>query len=387
MKMDKHMLKGSILVALVVGATAAHAASVNNWRGDEAGADWNNQYKWKLKHLPTGEESVHFREKSSLINVNSTVQLNNGMHLYGEELTLQGNGNINLWNSVPHQRTVNIPASATGFANMTLSDNLSLNGRIALSSKGFGTSASKGSITLKDRSNVKGALSIGNAGTGTGQVFVKGNSTYRITGLELSTKAESGGSAEIHVLGGTVRIETKENPFEVFMEDSSRKIVLGDSGTLRIEYSLPVYRKKEAVKNLILKGRLVAAPGCRLSPPIIQDKMVIIRAEDERNDSGVKTTEALIAAIDRIPNNPSSSALAVNSGKPKKLESLLNNMRTSQPAVASTVAKPGTAAPQAQTAAVVEGDKDSNTKVAGYIVFFGIALLTLRRPNEVQEEE
>ena len=387
MKMNTYIVKGSILAALVVGATSAYATSVNNWRGDETGADWNDQYKWKLKHLPTGDEAVHFRESSSLINVNSTVQLNNGMHLYGEELSLQGNGNINLWSSVPHQRTVNIPASATGFANMTLSDNLSLNGRIALSAKGFGTSASKGSVTLKDRSNVKGALSIGNAGNGTGQVFVKGNSTYRITGLELATKAESGGSAEIHVLGGTVRIESKDNPFDVFMEDASRKIILGDSGTLRIEYSLPVYRKKDAVKALILEGRLVAAPGCRLTPPVIQDKMVIIRAEDERNDSGVKTTEALIAAIDRIPNSSSASAVAGSSSKPQKLESLLNTMRTSQPAAASTVAKPEAAVPQAQTAATVEGKKDSNTKLAGYIVFFGIALLTLRRPNEVQEEE
>jgi hypothetical protein len=382
------MLKGLMFIALVVGATSAHAQSVNNWRGDEAGSDWNDRYKWKLKHTPTGDEAVHFRDANSLVNVNSTVQLNNGMHLYGEELTLQGNGNINLWNKVPHQRTVNIPASATGFANMTLSDNLSLNGRVALSAKGFGTSASKGSITLKDRSNVTGSLCIGNAGTGTGQVFVKGNSTYRITGLELATKAESGGSAEIHVLGGTVRVETKENPFDVFLEDSSRKIILGDAGTLRIEYNLPIYQKKNAIKSMILKNSLVAAPGCRLMTPVIQDKMIIIRAEDQRNNSTVQTKESLIAAIDRIPNGSSSSMVASSGSKPKKLESLLNSMRSSTPAPVVPVAeKTETGVSPAQEVAETTKKQGSNTKLAGYIVIFGGALLALRRSNEEQEEE
>jgi len=173
MKTQHHMIKGITLGALLLCGISTHAQSINNWRGDATGSDWNDRYKWKLKHVPTGMEAAHFREKNSVITVNSTVQLNNGMHLYGEELTLEGNGNINLWNQVPFQRTVNIPASSSGFANLTLSDNLSLNGRVALSAKGFGPSASKGSITLKDRSNVTGALCVGNDGTGTGQVYVK----------------------------------------------------------------------------------------------------------------------------------------------------------------------------------------------------------------------
>ena len=380
MKTQHHIVKGSLFIALLLGAvTVQGQKNINSWRGEEGGSDWNDQYKWDLKHIPAGDESVHFREDSSVIFVNSTVQLNNGMHLYGQELSLQGNGNINLWNQIPHQRTVNIPASATGFANMTLNDNISVNGRIALSAKGFGTSASKGSITLKDRSNVTGILTIGNGGNGTGQVFVKGSSTYRITGLELDTAAESGGSAEIHVIGGTVRIETKKNPFDVFLADAGRKIILGDSGTLRIEFSQPVYLKKEAIKKMISQDRLVAAPGCRLTTPVIQEKMIIIRAEDERNDSNVKTRADLLASIDKISNGPT-SAVAGSDSKPKKLESLLSSMRTSQPnkSLVATAAL----APQGETAPEINEKKSSNTKIAGYIVVFGATLLVLRRSDE-----
>lgn len=390
MKSQRQVVLGAT-VAVVLGGIAAHAQTVNQWRGGEAAVDWNDQYKWKQKHAPTGQEAVHFREPISVIKVNSTVQLNNGMHLYGEELSLQGNGNINLWNQIPHQRTVNIPASATGFANLTLNDNLSLNGRIALSAKGFGTSASKGSITLKDRANVTGALSIGNAGNGTGQVFVKGNATYRITGLEIATKAAEGGSAEIHVMGGTVRIETKENPFNVFLADPSRRLILGDAGTLRFEYSMPVSQKKNALKSMITDDRLVAAPGCRLTAPIIQDKLVIIRAEDERNDSTVKTKEALLAAIDRIS---SASAVASNGSQPRKLESLLKTMRsgpTSAPSAPPSAPPPGSGGAMASlmqqkgvSAETPETDTSGN-RLAGYIAFFGAAMLVLRRAPANEE--
>ena len=381
---QKYVVLGAT-VAVVLGGTAAQAQSVNQWRGGESAVDWNDQYKWKQKHIPTGQEAVHFREPISVIKVNSTVQLNNGMHLYGEELSLQGNGNINLWNQIPHQRTVNIPASATGFANLTLNDNLSLNGRIALSAKGFGTSASKGSITLKDRANVTGALCIGNAGNGTGQVFVKGNSTYRITGLELATKAAEGGSAEIHVLGGTVRIETKENPFSIFLSDSSRRLILGDAGTLRFEYTMPVSQKKNALKAMIKDDRLVAAPGCRLTAPIIQDKLVIIGAEDERNDSTLKTKEALLAAIDRIS---SASAVASNGSQPRKLESLLKTMRTGPASAPSAFPSAPPSGSDGIMASLIQQKSisaetpkadTSGTRLAGYIAFFGAALLVLRR--------
>ena len=371
------ILKRGAILALVLGGPHVRAQSVNTWRGDASGGVWNDQYKWKLSHTPTESEAAHFREDNSVITVDSTVQLNNGMHLYGQELLLQGNGNINLWSPVPHQRTVNIPASATGFANMTLSDNLSLNGRIALSAKGFGTSASKGSITLEDRSNVTGELCIGNAGTGTGQVYVKDSSTFRITGLELSTKAENGGAAEIHIDGGTVRIETKENPFDVFLEDSSRKLIVGSGGTLRIEYNLPISRKKDEVMKLIKNDRLVAAPGARLKLPTIHEKMVIIQAEDARNASTYATKEALLAAINKI-STASATQVASSSTQPMKLESLLKTMKSGEGSPATV--------PASSTASTKSG-QETGGKLAGYIAFVGAVLLVLRRPVPEQEED
>lgn len=394
MKMDRYIMGAA--AAVMLGGTAADAATVNQWRGGETAENWNDRYKWKQNHIPTESEAAHFREPISVINVNSTVQLNHGMHLYGEELSLQGNGNINLWSQIPHERTVNIPASGDGFANLTLNDNVSINGRIALSAKGFGTSASKGSITLKDRSNVTGELCIGNAGTGTGQVFIKGNSTYRITGLEIGTQAASGGSAEIHVLSGTVRIETKKNPFDTFNEDASRRIILGENGTLRFEYSQPVAKKKTALKEMIQNDRLIAAPGCRLTTPIIQEKLVIIRAEDERNESTVKTKADLLASIDRIT---AATAVASNGAQPRKLDSLLKKMgsgtRSSAPAPAPAPAPAGGGNDAlamlmqqkgVSAAAPAPAASDTSGRMAGYIAFFGAALLMLRRsPNAAEE--
>ncbi len=365
MKTLRYRLNTNLIIASLLLAATTQAQSVNKWRGDETAADWNNQYNWKLNHIPTANEPAHFRENNSVIIINSTIQLNNGMHLYGKELSLQGNGKINLWNPISHRRTVNIPASAKGDANLTLNDNISLNAQVALAAKGFGTSACKGSITLKDRTLVKGILSIGNKGTGTGQVFVKGNSTYRITGLELATKADSGGSAEIHVLGGTVRIETKENPFTTFLKDPSRKIILGDSGTLRIEFPSPISFKKKTLTEMISKNRLIASPGSCLTVSVIQEKMMIIRGEDERNDSGLKNQAALFAAIDKIPNEPISTVVE-SEDSPEQLAPL------SIPLLAKQTSQ-----------TEISEEKEPNTKLAGYIVTFGGILLTLRRPIKI----
>lgn len=356
MNRHNHIIKG-LLISLALGAIIqiAGAQSVNKWNGDETTADWNDRYKWKLKHPPTGNEAAHFRIPNSTISVNSTIQLNNGMHLYGQELSLKGNGNINLQGSLPHEYTVNIPASASGFANMTLNDNLSLNGRVALSAKAFGTSAGKGTITLKGRSNVTGALCVGNAGTGTGKVIIKDKATYRITALELDTRAANGGSAEIHVLGGTARIESKENPFDIFLADSSRKIILGTGGTLRIDSKLSALKKKFAIKAMIEKDRLTAASGSRLILPIFNDEMLVIRAEDERNESKVSTKTALLSAIDAISAQSKSKA-------------------PTQVKIPESVAKTS-----------AKKQKDTSPKTAGYIVFVGIALLALRRPEDADK--
>lgn len=385
--------------AVVLGGTPVVAQQVNQWRGGETAEKWTDKYKWKLNHTPNEDEAAHFREPISVINVDSTVQLSHGMHLYGQELSLLGNGNINLWSQIPHQRTVNIPASGDGFASLTLHDNVSINGRLALSAKGFGTSASKGSVTLKGRSNVTGELCIGKAGTGTGQVFLKDNSSYRITGLEIGTEAKSGGSAEIHILSGTVRIETKKDPFETFNADPSRRIILGATGTLRFEYTMPVAHKKEAIKAMIKNNRLVAAPGCRLTTPIIQEKLVIVRAEDERNDSAVKTKEQLLAAIDRIS---AASTVSSTGTQPRKLESLLKNMRSSAPAPAPAAAPAPAPAPvpaaggnsslaliMQQKGVSAETPENVSTSapgaMAGYIAFVGAAMLVLRRNPSVPE--
>lgn len=388
--MKTHQYIMGAAAALVLGGTAAHAQNINLWRGGETASDWSDPYKWKQNHVPTDEESAHFREPISIVNVNSTVQLNHGIHLYGEELSIRGNGNLNLWSRVPHERTVNIPASGDGFANLTLNDNVSLNARVALSSKGFGTSASKGSLTLKDRSNVTGDLSIGNAGTGTGQVFIKDQSTYRITGLEIGTQAASGGLAEIHILSGTVRIETEENPFDVFNLDASRRIILGDYGTLRFEYDMSVAEKKEAIKEMIQNDRLVAAPGCRLTTPVIQDKLVIVRAEDERSESDVKNKKQLLAAIDKIK---AATAVASSGVQARKMDDLLKNMGSGNPAVTSPVPAAGSnttlaaVMQQKGVSAAAPAENTGSGHMAGYIAFFGAALLMLRRNPAVSEEE
>ena len=355
------------LAALLMSTAiqTAEAQTVNLWRGDANGAEWTAQYKWKLNHPPTDNEAAHFRNDNSMVFVNSTVQLNNGIHLYGQELLLKGNGNINLWSMVPHERAVNIPASGTGYANLTLSDNLSLNGRLSLSANGFGTSASKGTVTLKNRSTVTGDLAIGNDGHGTGQIYVKDNSMFRITGLELETKSERGGMAEIYILGGTVRIETEKNPFDAFLADPSRKIILGDSGTLRIESDLSIAEKKDLIKQMIESNRLVAEPGCQITLPIFQDEMLIARAERLLGSSEPIGQEELLFAIDDIDEQISIIADDTTVDLGALVQAMQNEKINKNEAVAQSA----------------ESLEKPMRQTAGYIVFFGTILLVLRRPS------
>ncbi len=366
--MNRQYRKMNALAALLMGITlqTVDAQTVNLWRGDINGAAWTDQYKWKLNHPPKDNEAAHFRGDNSMVIVNSTVQLNNGIHLYGQELLLKGNGNINMWSMVPHERTVNIPASGSGFANLTLSDNLSLNGRISLSAKGFGTSASKGTVTLKNRSTVTGDLAIGNDGNGTGQLYVKDNSTLRITGLELQTKAEIGGMAEIHIQGGTVRIETEDNPFHSFLADPSRKIIIGAGGTLRIESDLPIPEKKDLIKQMIENNRLVAEPGCHLTLPIFQDEILIARAESRLGSLKALNQEEMLVAIDDL-DEPASI--------------LVNDTTVDLGALVQAIQneKNNPTDPVAPSTASMEKPMQHT---AGYIVFFGTVLLALRRTPE-----
>lgn len=360
--------KISLLVALLLGVAgqSVHAQTVNMWRGSSGSADWNDSYKWKLNHPPADGEAAHFRADNTIISVNNAVQMNNGIYLYGQELQLKGNGSINLGSVIPLERTVNIPASTTGYANLTLRDTFSLNGRISLSAKGFGTSECKGTITLKDRSTVTGDLAIGNKGVGTGQVYVMDNATFRITSLKLDTKADMGGMAEIHIMGGTVRIDTDDDFFGMFMADPSRRIILGESGTLRIDSSLSLAKKKDVIKQLIANNRLVPAPGFHLSTPILQKDMMIARAEESGPNYGTGNVDTLLANIDKIPESTPVADTVASSD----VGELVKALQTEVDKTPITIAHAGKSA---------ETEKNM-PHMAGYIVFVGALLLTLRRP-------
>ena len=292
--MKQNIFIQTIVTILLLSNGIAQAQSINIWRGNEKKANWSDAYKWKLKHAPKGNEAVHFRQTSSVIVVDKTISLNNSMLLYGQELSLEGNGNINFWSPIENQSTIYIPASASGYANLTLNDNISINGQVALAAKAYGTSASKGSLTLNDRSTISGKLSIGNAGHGSGKIFSRDQSTYNISDLELQTQADKGGSAEIHILGGTVQFSKGTNPLEIFIADPSRKIILGDNGTLRIDSSWPIPRKKELLTKMVQGRHLLAAPGCQILAPVFQKNTVTLKAESSNT---LQSPEALIALI------------------------------------------------------------------------------------------
>ncbi len=373
---NKIQLNRILMLAAVYGvAISASAQSINLWRGDATKSDWSDPYKWKLKHVPMGEESVHFRSPHAVVVVNSTVELDNGMMLYGQDLFLQGNGNINMWSPIEHKRTVNIPASSTGHANLTISDNLSLNGQIALAAKSFGNSATKGSVTLKDHATVSGKLTIGNNGVGSGQIFIRDQSVYRIQGLDLKTLAKKGGVSELHIMGGTVHIDVKTNPFEAFLEDSSRKIIIGDDGQLTINSALSIQHKKNIISKMISEKRISAAQGCELMTPIFHRDMIFMQA---RISVDPHSTPALLANIQNAAETKSSpiptatDAPKSNAGaQTSRLESLLKDMKSTESnrAVSSTRTNDESGAPET---------KDTAAPLAGYIVFFSAALFLLR---------
>ncbi len=367
-KLIKIILTGVTLCGLVNTVTAQ---GINLWRGSEIKADWNDAYKWRLKHIPTENEAVHFRQNNSTIVINRTVELNNGMQLYGQELFLEGNGNINLWSSVPHQRTIYVPASASGYANLTLRKNLSINGRVSLAAKAFGTSASKGSVTLKDRTTIKGSLSIGNDGRGSGKVFIHNKSVYHITEIELHTQAEKGGAAEIHILGGTALMETKINPFNIFLEDSSRKIIIGDYGTLRITFDLPLQQKKEMIAQMITQKHIIPEQGCKLLEPIYQNNWVLLKAECTE---APKTLGTLLAKTSPLSEELKDKSKELNS-QPK--QSLEENDTLGSPLLSQLKSKKAPAI-HLKTHPSTLGKATRSSPVSGYIVFLSAALFLMR---------
>ncbi len=347
-----------VAVALASMVFPAFSQSINQWRGNETGADWNDTYKWKLKHVPTGIEAIHFRQQNSVISINSTIELGNGMHLYGQELLLEGNGNINLRSPIPHQRTITIPASSSGYANLTLADNLSVNAQVSLAAKAYGTSASKGSVTLKDRTTVTGKVVIGNDGNGSGKILLRDQSNYCITHLQLNTLASKGGSAEIHILGGTARFAIGDDPFATFLADSSRKIVMGNYGTLHIESDMPISIKRKMLQEMIKQKRIVSTQGCELGTPVFHDNMVVIKTESV--------------------NTPTQPAAIVAS----TAETLAAKMPTPPPpriAKNQPQHRPPPPRSPANTSATEPQAKAQTTPLSGFIVFFsGLVLLAMR---------
>ena len=294
MKQNNFIKIITLLLLLSCGITMAQ--SVNLWRGTEVKANWSDAYKWRLRHVPSKKEAVHFRQPNSVVVIDRTIDLNNNMMLYGQELSFLGNGNINFWSPVETLSTIYIPASASGYANLTLHDTVSIKGGVALAAKAFGTAASKGTITLRDRSTIKGKLLIGNDGNGTGQVFVYDQAVYTISDLDLQTEAEKGGSAELHILGGTVHFSTGTNPLQIFLGDSSRKIIIGEGGALNIQSSASVEKKKKLLIQMLKNKTLRVMPNCKFRLPVFQGSMILLKAE--RSDS----PEQLHVLVEKIKN-------------------------------------------------------------------------------------
>ena len=352
-----------ILFTIALGAfnQPAMAQSINLWRGTVAEGDWNDQYMWKLKHVPSKTDSVHFRSKRSIIAINSTIELGNGMHLYGQELTLEGNGNINMRSPIQHQRTINIPASSSGRSNLILTDNLSVNAQVSLAATPFGTSASKGTILLRDRAAVTGDVYIGSKGNGTGYIILRGESSYHIKNLVIDTLASKGGAAEIQIFGGTVWISNTDNPFEVLLADPSRKIIIGDTGTLHIEADIPLKTKRLLLQKLLDSKQIVAAPDCQLGTPLFRDKTISIMAEYCDLVARPAGTHATPRTVASAPSSKSSQWVAT-----PKAENPLNI------ALKPTSATTALAAKQAKPA-------------MGYIVFLSAFLLLFLRPTPQSE--
>jgi hypothetical protein len=314
MKQNKFIVT-TALVLLSCGISTAQ--SVNLWRGSEVKANWSDDYKWRLRHIPSNNEAVHFRQPNSVVVIDQTIDLNNNMMLYGQQLSFLGNGNINFWSPVETLSTIYIPASASGYANLTLHDTVSIKGGVALAAKAFGTAASKGTITLRDRSTIKGKLLIGNDGNGTGQVFVYDQAVYTVSDLDLQTEANKGGSAELHILGGTVHFENGTSPLEIFLGDPSRKIIMGEGGALNIQSSASIEKKKELLIQMLKNRSLRVMPNCKFRLPVFQGSMLLLKAERTDAPEQVSTLIEKIKNIQAVTDVPNSEMDGTNSAKEK----------------------------------------------------------------------
>jgi len=273
----------SLLFTLFFSFTlSVQALVVNQWKNKNIEGRWESQSNWENGTVPISSECVNFRIPHALVLLDETVKLDQSIQIYSSTLSISGDGSIVFINPVDHRRSINIPASSEGRSTLTLSGNISIEGRILLAGKGFGYDAgiSKGSLILKGASSVKGPLSIGKDGAGIGTVTLMDESSFYITKLDIQTSEYQNGKATINVLSGTLTIalNSSKNPYDVFLQDKNRRIILGKSGTLVIYTTHSKSLKKRYITNLIRQKRIASMNGY-LGTPIISDSKIVLRTQ------------------------------------------------------------------------------------------------------------
>ena len=255
---------------------------VNQWKSKKIQGRWENRLNWENETVPRPSDRVNFRIPHALVSLNETVKLDQSIQVYSSTLSLTGNGSIIFTNPIDHRQSINIPASSEGDSTLTLSRNISVKGRILLAGKGLGydEEINRGTLVLKGTSSVEGPLAIGKDGTGIGTVILMDNSSFYVTKLDIQTSKYQNGKATIKVLGGTFSIKTKpdQNPYEIFLQDKDRKIILGKSGTLIIYSTHSKALKERYISKLIKTKRIISVNG-RLARPIIDNTRLLLRTQ------------------------------------------------------------------------------------------------------------
>jgi len=281
--MKKNQFKHTIITtvcALIALTNTVCARAINQWKNDQKVGQWEDGSMWKLNHPPKRSERIQIRTSEATITINEYVAVNQGIQLYGEHLYLKGTGKIDLINPVIHNKTIDIPASCDGSSTLTITDQVSINARILLSGKTYGTSPCKGTLILKDQSRITGALCIGHDGAGVGMVILGDQSTFHITDINLQTDRDKGGKANLHVMSGTLWITLSDKSARTFLNDPSQQIVVGNKGTLILQSSQTTDQKSAMIRNLIRRHRIVTYSGSTLDIPVILDDKISVRTTD-----------------------------------------------------------------------------------------------------------
>jgi len=277
----KYIMKTKFIITLtttlIVLTTITSAQVINQWKIDQPTGSWEDAQKWKLHHEPRPTERIQFRAEQSKIIINKKVKLNEGIQLYGRQLSLHGTGGIDLINPLIHNRTIEIPAACDKNSTLILNDQISINARILLSGKSYGTSITTGNLILKDQSQVIGALCVGKDGTGVGTVVINDQALFHITEIDFKTEIENRGRVDLHVISGTLWITLTKKSASTFLDDRSQKILIGKQGTLIIQSPQSTEEKSALIRTLIRKHRIITYPNTTLDIPIISGDKITIR--------------------------------------------------------------------------------------------------------------